>query len=141
MKRLIPFWLALGLLLLSACSRGTPAPLAPDAPADAVPDLVGEYAVNGFDPLGTEYGGRLTITAADTPGTYHMQWIITGSIQVGVATLQGNQLLVEWRTTDDFSGGSQGTATYTVTVNGELYGTRTVEGHSETGTETAYPNK
>ncbi len=37
---------------------------------DAVPALVGAYAVNGIDPLGAENSGVLTITDADTPGQY-----------------------------------------------------------------------
>ena len=129
-----PF-LALGL---AAC-RGK-GEVGPAAPPDAVPEIIGSYSVNGFDPLGTEYGGNLTITAGDTAGTYNLQWIVTGSIQEGNGRLEGNTLHVQWKTISGSAGQSHGTAAYTVTVNGELVGTRTVEGHTGEGTETAFPN-
>ena len=130
------------LLVLSACStRERSAEMAPDADPENMPILVGEYAVNGFDPLGQEYGGRLTITVGNPSGTYNMQWIVVGSIQEGVGVLKGNQLLVEWQAVESSSGQSRGTATYTVTEAGELYGTRIVEGYSEEGTEQAFPNQ
>lgn len=126
------------MLGLAACrEKGD---IGPDAPPDAVPDITGSYSVNGFDPLGTEYGGNLTITAGDTPDTYHLQWIVTGSIQEGNGRLEGNTLHVEWTTVSSAAGQSSGTAAYTVTVNRELHGIRTVEGHSGEGTEKAFPN-
>jgi hypothetical protein len=127
---------------LNACSRNAGGELAADAPADQVPDLVGSYVVNGFDPLGTEYGGHLTITNGQSKGEYHLQWIITGSIQEGSGHLEGNQLIVEWQSIEGFTADrSAGSATYTVTIRGELYGTRTVEGYEGQGTEAAYPNE
>jgi hypothetical protein len=132
----ITILLALGL---AAC-RGK-GEVGPDAPPDDVPEIIGSYSVNGFDPLGAEYGGNLTITAGDTPNTYNLQWIVTGSVQEGNGRLEGNTLYVEWETVSSANRQSRGTATYTVTVNGELYGTRTVEGHSDEGTETAFPNQ
>jgi hypothetical protein len=115
--------------------------MAPDADPNNVPDLVGEYAVNGFDPLGQEYGGRLSISDNAEPNSYTMQWILVGSIQEGVGVLKGNQLLVEWQSVESSSSQSWGTATYTVTEAGELYGIRMVEGFSEEGTEQAFPNE
>lgn len=128
-------------LLLSACSGREPAPLALDAPADNVPDIVGDYALNGVDFFGQDYGGRLSIQPGDAPGQYKLNWIITGYIQEGTGTLEGNQLLVEWRTISGPLPDLHGTATYTVTVNGELYGTRQAEGFEQVETETAYPNQ
>ena len=128
--------------LCAACSRQDDAQLAPDAPAGHVPDLAGAYIVNGIDPLGSEYSGHLTITEGEMAGSYHMQWIITGSIQEGTATLEGNQLNVEWHSLADSAAGEvSGLSTYTITVNGELYGTRTITGHPGEGTETAFPNQ
>lgn len=139
-KRYSSLLLVVLTLSLSACTaRERRGVVGPDADPGAVPDLTGEYAVNGFDPLNTEYGGRLTITPDDTPGTYNLQWIVTGSLQTGTGRVEGNQLLVEWRTIESTVPAS-GTATYTITVNGELYGTRTITGSDQTGTETAFPN-
>jgi hypothetical protein len=141
MKHSIWFLLAL-LLLTSACSRrNSPGKLAPDAAPDAVPPLEGSYVVNGFDPLGTEYSGVLNIFPGQQPGEYTLQWIIVGSIQQGRGVLQGNVLHVDWENLPGYGEEIHGTSTYTVTENGELYGTRTLSGHDEVGTETAYPNQ
>ena len=69
-----------------------------DASPDALPTIVGSYSVNGFDPLGTEYGGNLTVAPADAADQYKLQWIITGSIQEGDGRVDGNKLMVQWRT-------------------------------------------
>ena len=37
--------------------QGAPALAGDDASPDAIPDLVGTYSLNGFDPSGKEYGG------------------------------------------------------------------------------------
>lgn len=135
---LLTFTIFLALNLAACRGKGK---VGPDAPPDDVPEIIGSYSVNGFDPLGAEYGGNLTITAGDTADTYNLQWIVTGSIQEGNGRLEGNTLHVEWTTVSSAAGQSHGTATYTITVNGELYGTRTVEGHDGEGTETAFPNE
>ena len=82
------------LLILSACSgRGETTEMAPPADPENLPELVGTYVVNGFDPLGLEYGGHLTIVYGDQPRSYQMQWIIVGGIQEGRGVLKGNQLV------------------------------------------------
>jgi hypothetical protein len=129
------------LLTLSACGEDEGSNLAPDAALGSVPDLLGSYVVNGSDPLGTEYGGHLTITEGSGLNRYQLQWIITGSIQEGSASLDGNRLVVEWSTVDGLDRDAQGTAEYTVTEAGELYGTRTVVGSDDVGTEEAFPNQ
>ena len=142
MKRYLLLSILLLLLLLSACStRERSDEMAPDADPGNVPNLVGDFAVNGFDPLGQEYGGRLTITAGDQSDTYKMQWIVVGSIQEGVGILKDNQLHVEWQSVESSTSQSRGTATFTVTEAGELYGTRMVEGYTKEGTEKAFPNR
>ncbi|MBC8507040.1 MAG: hypothetical protein ISR58_15810 [Anaerolineales bacterium] len=129
------------ILALSACSsRNRSQPAAPDAKPDSLPDLVGKYAVNGFDPLGTEYGGHLTIFAGNSPGEYQMQWILVGSIQEGIGILKGNQLIVEWHSVEGMLE-TQGNAVYTVTEVGELYGMKTVDGLKSEGAEIAFPNE
>lgn len=142
MKRFL-FYVLIALIMLlslSACSGKEKGVLGPDASPEAVPDLAGSYVVNGFDPLGTEYSGHLTIWAGDEAGSYRLQWIIVGSIQEGSGKVEGNQLIVNWHSIQGFAGESRGTAIYTITVNGELYGERAVEGYEPRGTETAFPN-
>ncbi len=131
----------ISILTLAACRRGEKQEVGPPAPPNAVPDITGEYAVNGFDPSGIEYSGRLTIFPGETAVTYTLQWIVNGSIQEGNGRLDGNVLQVNWRHIESVTAHSQGTATYTVSDNGVLDGVRTAEGLSGEGTETAYPNK
>ena len=139
MKKLSLFLLLILILTLTACARRTAGPLAEDAPPDNVPSIVGEYAIHGFDPDGNEYGGRLNVILQDN-GEYLLQWIISDSLQEGTGTLTGNQLTVTWRTVEGFLVELTGTATYTVTVKGELYGYKMVDGKDGQGTEAAYPN-
>ena len=128
MKKILFIVILFILILLSSCSRSDKySPAAPDAQPDAVPNLVGEYAVNGFDPMGTEYGGRLSIMPGEGENEYLMQWIIVGSIQEGVGVLEGNQITVEWNSVAGMVE-THGRALYTVTEAGELYGTKSVEG-------------
>lgn len=139
-KCLFAIGLMVSLIIALPACRNSPEDIGVDAPPDAVPEIAGSYSVNGIDPLGTDYGGNLTITPGETTDTYNLQWIVTGSIQEGNGRLNGNTLLVEWRTVASAAGQSQGQATYTVTVKGILYGTRSVNGRTSQGTETAYPN-
>jgi hypothetical protein len=138
MKRVFLFFLI--TLVLVGCSKEE-SQIGPDAPPDAVPDLVGTYVLNGTDHLGNKYGGHLTISAGDKPGEYRLQWIIIESIQEGTGILEGNQLNAQWLNIDDQNQPYGGTVSYTVTVNGELYGTRRVAGRGGEGLETAYPNQ
>ncbi|MGF1504352.1 MAG: hypothetical protein ACFB51_04335 [Anaerolineae bacterium] len=131
--------LAAALIVVGCGGTAAEAEIGPDADPAAVPDLAGSYMVNGVDPLGTEYGGLLAVFTA-TDG-YTMQWIVTGSVQEGSGTVAGNQLIVEWQTVESFAGPTSGTATYTITQDGVLYGSRTVTDYDAQGTETAYPNE
>ena len=101
--------------------------------------LEGDYYINGVDQKGNEYGGSLTITATDDPNVFEMQWIITGSIQSGTATLAGDELVAEWGALQGFDSSSRGTAVYRITADGELVGERTVTGEEGLGTEEAFP--
>ena len=130
------------LLFLSACSsRKEPGEMAAPANPENLPDLIGTYVVNGFDPLGLEYSGHLTITAGDEPGSYHLQWIIVGGIQAGQGVVKGNQLFVDWQTIESSTDMSRGTAIYTITEIGQLDGVRLVEGLDGEGIEQAFPNQ
>lgn len=135
------FLIALLVLLLVACGEDQGSGPARDADPADLPDLIGTYVVNGVDPLGTDYGGHLTVTQGEGLNRYHLQWIITGSIQEGTAHVEGNRLLVEWETVQGLDVDAHGTAEYTITEAGELYGTRNVVGVDATGTEEAFPNE
>lgn len=132
-------FLVLIFLFLTACSR--PAVLGADAPADAVPNIVGDYGINGVSSNGTEYAGTMTIQPGDTAGQYKLQWIITGGIHEGTGVLDGNILNIEWTSLSSVAGQTSGAGVYTVTVNGELYGNRTTDGEQGSAAETCYPNK
>lgn len=141
MKNLWLLSLLLVLALLSGCSDDGEGEIkAADASPGAVPALAASYSVNGVDPQGTEYSGNLQVRPGDAPGTYALQWIITGSIQEGFGQLQGNQLLVRWRTSDGIDLGVTGLTTYTITTEGEMYGPRTIDGVEKVGEEKAFPN-
>jgi hypothetical protein len=130
------------VLLLAACTSGSATKgkiTGADAQPGAQPDIVGSYSVNGTDPIGTEYGGNLTIQPGAAPDEYQLQWIVTGSIQEGSGKLDGNKLRVQWHTVEGIKPAS-GVTTYTITTKRELYGDRSVVGFSKTGTENGFPN-
>lgn len=138
MKRLGILFLLLALLLTSC--RGDPAPLGADAPADNVPSIIGSFALNATDGSGEDYGGTLSIFAGDAPNEYKMQWLVSGDIQEGTGVLEGNQLTFTWNSITETDQHLSGYGSYTVTVNGELYGLRYIDGVDEPGQEAAYPN-
>ena len=90
--------------------------------------------------MGTEYSGRLSVRSGENENEYLMLWIIVGSIQEGTAILEGNQVFVDWHSVEGMVA-TQGKAVYTVTVMGELYGTKTVDGLEVEGSEIAFPNE
>ena len=127
------------LVLATACAF-------PQQGTDSTESIEGTYYVNGVDGRGIEYGGRLEITPGDEPDHYAMQWIITGSVQVGTGVRDGDHLEAKWSTIEglvdqDGTDRSQGTASYTIAEDGTLTGTRTIEGQDEIGTEEAFPVK
>jgi len=138
MKRIFTL-IALIALNLTSC-RGSPAPLGADAPADNVPGIVGSYALNAVDGSGEQYGGTLTVFAGSAPNEYRLQWLVSGGIQEGTGFLEGNQLTFTWHSLPSTAQNLSGHGAYTVTVNGELYGLRYIDGVDEPGEEAAYPN-
>ena len=142
MKRNVLVVTCLFVLTLSACTMRERAQIkGTDASPDALPTIVGSYSVNGFDPLGTEYGGNLTVAPGEGAEQYKLQWIITGSIQEGDGRIEGNKLMVQWRTVQGSGPGASGVTTYTITTEGELYGLRQVAGQAKLGRENAFPNE
>ena len=90
MKRSLWFVLTLSLIVgLAACSATKGKITGRDADPAAVPDLAGEYAVNGTDGAGSEYGGRLSVRPGDVAGHYRLQWIVNESIQEGDGAVRG----------------------------------------------------
>ena len=140
MKR-ITIILLLAITLTACVPNRTPTTLAPDAPTDNVPNIIGSYALNANDPTGEQYGGTLTIFAGDTPNTYKLEWLISGDIQEGTGALAGNQLTYTWHSVSGTDQNVSGTGTFTVTINSELHGDRFINGVTTPGTEAAYPNK
>lgn len=140
MKKLSLLSLLLALTLTACFPRRDPAPLGADAPIDNVPDIIGSFALNANDPTGEQYGGTLTIFAGDTANEYKMQWLVSGDIQEGIGTLAGNQLTFTWQSISETDQYLTGHGVYTVTVNGELYGERYIDGVEGPGIESAYPN-
>ncbi len=140
MKKLSLLALLLALTLTACFPRRTPAPLGADAPADNVPNIIGEYALNATDPTGEQYGGTLIIAAGSEPNQYKMTWLVSGGIHEGLGTLEGNQLTFTWKSMQGTAQNLSGSGVYTVTINGELYGENTVDGVEAPGSEAAYPN-
>jgi hypothetical protein len=140
MKKLTLLALLFTLTLTACFPRRKPAPLGTDAPADSVPEIVGSFALNATDNTGEQYGGTLTIFSGDAPGKYKMQWLVSGDIQEGEGTLEGNQLTFTWQSVSGTDQHLSGHGVYTITVNGELYGERFIDGVDEPGVESAYPN-
>ncbi len=138
MKRYSSLFLLLAIAL-TAC-RGDPAPLSADAPADNVPDIVGSYALNAADGTGEEYGGTLTVFEGNDQNEYKLQWLVSGGIQEGTGILEGNQLNFIWHSVEGTDQNLSGHGAYTVTINGELYGERYIDGVERPGLEAAYPN-
>ena len=99
------------------------------------PGIVGTYTVNGVDAVGIEYSGTVVIEPGDETDVYSVEWIVTGAVQVGSGRLVGDQLEVEWRSVSSPRGESSGTASYVVESNGNLVGTRTIDGVDGVGTE------
>lgn len=122
-------WLAGFIVVATACQ---PAQLSQDG-------LFGSYVVNGVDPVGTEYSGRVSISRAANSDDVVMEWIITGAIIRGEGIVSGNSITVEWETLTDAQGTSSGTATYEILDNGNITGTLRVDGFDQVGTETIYP--
>ena len=121
-----------GVLVLTAACLPT-AQLSQDG-------VFGSYVVNGVDPAGTEYTGRVTISPGVDSHDVIMEWIITGAIIHGEGTIDGDTIAVEWETVTDPRGTSTGTATYEVRTDGHLVGTLTVDGFDQVGAETIYPD-
>lgn len=97
--------------------------------------IIGTYTVNGIDPRGEEYSGTVVIAAGEGTDVYVVEWLVAGAIQEGTGVLRGDRLEVDWRTISAPTGDATGTASYTVGPDGDLVGTRTIDGVDGVGTE------
>lgn len=132
----------IGALALALALIGTGCAAFPQPRTENLNDIVGTYYVNGVDPQEVEYGGRLEIIPGEEPDEYAMQWIVTGSIQVGTGVRDGDRIEFDWATVAGSTPEerpSAGTGEYTIEEDGTLRGTRTVDGIAEIGTEEAFP--
>ncbi len=100
--------------------------------------ILGTYTVNGVDVRGEEYSGTVVIEPGDASDEYIVQWLVSGAIQSGVGVLDGDEFEVSWLTVSSASGDASGTGSYVVQPNGDLVGTRTIDGIEGTGTETIF---
>ena len=124
--------------VLGGCSED-PLLHAEDALPGSTGYLAGGYVLNGIDPYDKEYTGRLDIVAGPFSNTYELHWIVTEAFQEGTGELKGNVLEVEWQTSENAALPVAGTARFTVTVDGELYGSKVVTDEPGEWRETAYP--
>ena len=98
------------------------------------PGIDGVYVVNGTDTVGNEYSGNVDVRTSDD-GTVQVQWMITGGIQEGTGSLDGDVLEVDWHTVTDPRGTSSGSAEFVVADDGTVAGTRTIDGVDGTASE------
>ncbi len=130
----------LGLLSVTLAACRTRLKLAPDADPAHMPSLGGEYLVNGNDPYEQgKYGGRMVIEPGPEPGTYRLTWLIREAFLQGEGRVEGNQLIVTWQAAPGSARPLRGTARYTITEAGQLYGRRWVEGLDQPIDEEIFP--
>ncbi len=134
------FAIVLLTLVLALAGCRSKLQLAPDADPNALPPLGGHYLVNGNDPYeqGT-YGGRMVIEPGPEPGTYRLTWLIREAFLQGQGRIEGNQLIVTWEAAPGSARPLRGTARYTITQSGQLYGQRWVEGLEQPIEEQIFP--
>jgi hypothetical protein len=120
------------MILLAACTT-------PGSQVVQRPGLPGVYVVNGFDPVGNEYSGTVSIEETGA-GSVRMEWVITGAILQGDGVVDGDTLDVTWESVQTPRGSSSGTARYTIEPDGTLHGVRTIDGVSGEGTEEIFPS-
>ena len=105
---------ALCLLVLAmplVATLATPAPAAPKAVY--APQIEGAYRVQGLNPNGSGYEGRVTITVKDN--TAFFRWEIAGDTFHGQGPLTGNTLVIDW--------GEAQPVIYQINADGTLKGT------------------
>lgn len=98
----------------------TPAPAAPKAVY--APQIEGAYQVQGLNPNGSRYEGRVTITVKDN--TAFFRWDIAGQTFHGQGPLTGNTLVIDWGEADP--------VIYQINADGTLNGTWAAGRASET---------
>jgi len=77
------------------------------------PQIEGAYNVQGLNPSGTRYQGRVTIAVKDT--TAFFRWEIAGDTFHGQGPLTGTTLVIDWGEADP--------VIYQINADGSLNGT------------------
>lgn len=121
-----------GLVFLYYTALPGDSPVGRDDPSG----IAGTYTVNGVESTGEEYSGTAVIVATD--GGYDIEWIVTGVIQRGDATLDGTTLTATWEATSSAEPAT-GRTVYSLEPDGRLVGRRFVDGVAEPSTEELFP--
>ncbi|HRW39588.1 MAG: hypothetical protein KDB04_09975 [Acidimicrobiales bacterium] len=125
---------ALAALVLGA----VPACTLPGSQVEDGHGLAGTYTLNGTDLDGSEFSGTVVITGTDEPATYEVRWLVTEALLEGTATRSGDEVDVTWHATAGSSSDARGTGRYEIDGDGNLDGSRTVDGLDGTIDETIY---
>ncbi|MBO6891766.1 MAG: hypothetical protein JJ866_07490 [Roseibium sp.] len=86
------------------------------------PQIEGVYSVQGLNPNGTRYQGRVNIAVKD--GTAFFKWDIAGQTFHGQGPLNGTRLVIDW--------GEEHPVIYQINQDGTLFGTWAAGRASET---------
>jgi hypothetical protein len=122
-KRLAKLAAALCLAVLAVFALASVAPPAQAAPkAVYLPQIEGVYSVQGLNPNGTRYQGRVTITVKGD--TAFFRWEIAGDSFHGQGPLTGTTLVIDW--------GEDDPVIYRINADGTLFGTWAAGRASET---------
>jgi hypothetical protein len=78
-----------------------------------LPQIEGTYSVQGLNPNGTRYQGRVVITVKDD--TAFFRWDISGQTFHGQGPLNGKTLIIDW--------GEDDPVIYQINPDGTLFGT------------------
>ena len=134
-RKKIAVFLSAVLLITLACgllpTKGDDAVEAPIEESQ-LPDISGDYTVNGTNADGSPYSGEANITRAGDG--YTIRWVIASESMQGLGEFDGQTYRVDW----EASWGT-GEAVYSLTSNGILQGTWTTDGGSGQGTEELKP--
>ncbi|MBN9672849.1 hypothetical protein [Roseibium aggregatum] len=116
------------VLGLFAGTLAVPAAVSVSVPAAAAPkpsfqpEIAGVYVVQGLNPDGTHYQGRVTIEVKG--GTAFFRWDIAGQVYHGQGPLAGKTLIIDW--------GQNDPVIYEIHPDGTLTGTWAAGRASET---------
>ncbi|GAB4538521.1 MAG: hypothetical protein Tsb0019_39420 [Roseibium sp.] len=113
-KRPVKLAAALCLAVFATLALAPVAPPVQAAPkAVYLPQIEGVYSVEGLNPNGSRYVGRVTITVKND--TAFFRWEIAGDSFHGQGPLTGTTLIIDW--------GEDDPVIYRINADGTLFGT------------------